>query len=555
MAKRKFEIISELFDRVSTEVTSSPDSWRSFLNSACRNFKLRYDEQILVYAQKPEATAVLPIERWNRTFGRWVNRGAKGIAVFEMLGGDSQRLVHYFDISDTHAGENSRPVPIWNMRSEYESEVIDTLENTFGNLNNKDDIEQAIISAADNAVEDNTPDYISDLIRTVDDSFLEGLGEDVVDVMYRQLVKNSVAYMMMARLGINADLHFDDDNFRDIVNFNTKATANAIGFATSDIAEMGLTEVSRTVIALSRQNRIIAENRDTEYTNDTPNERSFDNGRTDLHDAGRLSSARRDTPRTAEGNAGTLRTDEEELPQESSQADLLQLSDERNADRASSGCSGASGNAGGEHRQEDGSERRRDREAESGRSDEVDALDEQSQELGAGDRQGTGDIRISTEEQAQSDDEPALSVINDDRFVRGDTNFNVFDESTLRDLPFYGVDERINEIFATTPHLRASLEEIRNYIEAVTDKAKREEYIRSVFNDDFTEIILADGERAGYKTYENGLYIWKGRYPDREGDIFLHWKDVVGHFNATVVLFFILELWESLMNCFHLLLD
>ena len=532
MAKRKFEIISEMFDRVSTEVTSSPDSWRSFLNSACRNFKLRYDEQILVYAQKPEATAVLPIERWNRTFGRWVNRGAKGIAVFEMLGGDSQRLVHYFDISDTHANENSRPVPIWNMRSEYESEVIDTLENTFGNLNNKDDIEQAIISAADNAVEDNTPDYISDLIRTVDDSFLEGLGEDAVDVMYRQLVKNSVAYMMMARLDINADLHFDDDDFRDIVNFNTKATANAIGFATSDIAEMGLTEIARTVNALARQNRIIAENRSTEYTNDTPNERSFDNGRTDLHDAGRLSSARRDTPRTAESNAGTLRADEEELSSESSQADLLQLSDQRNADRASGGRSGASDNAGGEHRQEDGSERRRDREAESGRSDEVDAPDEQSQALGTGDRQGTGDIRISEQEQAQSDDEPALSVINDDRFVRGDTNFNVFDESTLRDLPFYGVDERINEIFATTPHLRASLEEIRNYIEAVTDEAKREEYIRSVFNDDFTEIILADGERAGYKTYENGLYIWKGRYPDREGDNFLHWKDVVGHFNA-----------------------
>ena len=188
MAKRKFEIISEMFDRVSTEVTSSPDKWRSFLNSACRNFKLRYDEQILVYAQKPEATAVLPIERWNRTFGRWVNRGAKGIAVFEMIGGDSQRLVHYFDISDTHASENSRPVPIWNMRSEFESEVIDTLENTFGYLDSKDSIEQAIISAADNAVEDNTPDYISDLIRTVDDSFLDGLGEIAVDTMYRQLV-------------------------------------------------------------------------------------------------------------------------------------------------------------------------------------------------------------------------------------------------------------------------------------------------------------------------------------------------------------------------------
>lgn len=533
MAKRKFEIISEMFDRVSTEVTSSPDSWRSFLNSACRNFKLRYDEQILVYAQKPEATAVLPIERWNRTFGRWVNRGAKGIAVFEMIGGDSQRLVHYFDISDTHASENSRPVPIWNMRSEYESEVIDTLENTFGYLDSKDSIEQAIISAADNAVEDNTPDYISDLIRTVDDSFLEGLGEIAVDTMYRQLVKNSVAYMMMTRLGIDADRYFDDDDFRDVINFNTKATANAIGFATSDIAEMGLTEIARTVNALARQNRIIAENRNTEYTNDTPNERSFDNGRTDLHDAGRLSSARRDTPRTAESNAGTLRADEEELSAESSQADLLQLSDQRNADSASGGRSGAGDNAGGEHRQEDGSERRSDREAESGRSDEVDAPDEQSQTLGAGDRQGTGDIRISEQEQAQSDDEPAFDISDDDRFVRGDTNFNFFDEKgEYYKYPFFGVDEIINEIFATTPHLRAPLERIRNYYEVITDKAKRENYIRSIFNNDFTEVILSDGTRAGYKTYENGLLIWKGRYPNREGQSFLHWDRVAGHFEA-----------------------
>lgn len=539
MAKRKFEIISEMFDRVSTEVTSSPDSWRSFLNSACRNFKLRYDEQILVYAQKPEATAVLPIERWNRTFGRWVNRGAKGIAVFEMIGGDSQRLVHYFDISDTHASENSRPVPIWNMRSEYESEVIDTLENTFGYLDSKDSIEQAIISAADNAVEDNTPDYISDLIRTVDDSFLEGLGEIAVDTMYRQLVKNSVAYMMMTRLGIDADRYFDDDDFRDVINFNTKATANAIGFATSDIAEMGLTEIARTVNALARQNRIIAENRNTEYTNDTPNERSFDNGRTDLHDAGRLSSARRDTPRTTESNAGTLRADEEELSAESSQADLLQLSDQRNADSASGGRSGAGDNAGGEHRQEDGSERRRDREAESGRSDEVDAPDEQSQTLGAGDRQGTGDIRISEKEQAQSDDEPAFgydfyqSLSEDDKqsLLHGKPIY--FDRRNEdRNKDFLGKDEDVKAILLSTPHLKASLTEIAAYFDTVRDTDKQVEFLKSIFNNDYTEVIVPDGRRMGYKTFTNVLHLWEGSFLNRTKEGYYGWGVIAGYFDG-----------------------
>ena len=539
MAKRKFEIISEMFDRVSTEVTSSPDSWRSFLNSACRNFKLRYDEQILVYAQKPDAIAVLPIERWNRTFGRWVNRGAKGIAVFEMIGGDSQRLVHYFDISDTHASENSRPVPIWNMRSEYESEVIDTLENTFGYLDSKDSIEQAIISAADNAVEDNTPDYISDLIRTVDDSFLEGLGEIAVDTMYRQLVKNSVAYMMMTRLGIDADRYFDDDDFRDVINFNTKATANAIGFATSDIAEMGLTEIARTVNALARQNRIIAENRNTEYTNDTPNERSFDNGRTDLHDAGRLSSARRDTPRTAESNAGTLRADEEGLSAESSQADLLQLSDQRNADSASGRRSGASNNAGGEHRQKDGSERRSDREAESGRSDEVDAPDEQSQALGAGDRQGTGDIRISEQEQAQSDDEPAFgydfyqSLSEDDKqsLLHGKPIY--FDRRNEdRNKDFLGKDEDIKAILLSTPHLKASLTEIAAYFDTVRDTDKQVEFLKSIFNNDYTEVIVPDGRRMGYKTFTNVLHLWEGSFLNRTKEGYYGWGVIAGYFDG-----------------------
>jgi len=134
---RKYDLISELYNRTCKTVVANPQNWQAFLRSACRNYKLRYDEQLLVYAQRPDATAVLEIERWNTRFGRWVNRGAKGIAVFEDANRERQRLTHYFDISDTHGSRYSRPVPLWEMKEEYESEIIETLESTFGTLDNK----------------------------------------------------------------------------------------------------------------------------------------------------------------------------------------------------------------------------------------------------------------------------------------------------------------------------------------------------------------------------------------------------------------------------------
>ena len=528
---RKFDLISKLYLDTSKEVLS-PDKWAAFLRSACYNYRLRFDEQLLVYAQKPEATAVLQIERWNRTFGRWVNRGAKGIAVFERHDGVSQKLVHYFDISDTHAGEYARAVPIWTMQPEYTEEVITALENTFGDLEDKGSLAKAIMSAANNAVEDNAPDYIRDLLLSTNDTFLEDLGEDSVTAMYKELLTNSVAYMMMTRLGVDTDMYFDDNDFRNVVNFNSDDTLNALGVATGAIAEMGLSEISKTVLALNRQNRTFAENRQPEYTNDRNNERSFEDGRTDLHNAGRLSASQPDASRTAEGGAGTVRSDEEKISVPSAQNPLYQSADEGQADRTLGGNRTEGAGDGGTPAQTDGSSGRRDRETESGRSVEVDTPDEQPQTLGAGDRAGGSDLRLNPDEQAQSN-EPVSSITNDDRFVRGDTNFNIFDEEgERRKHPFFGVDEVVNEILATTPHLKASLEEIRGYFESYSDIQKRTEYIRSIFNDDFTEIILADDTRVGYKTYENGLLIWKGRYPSREGQSFHRWDAVAGHFEA-----------------------
>ena len=274
---RKYDLISELYNRTCKTVVSNPQNWQAFLASACRNYKLRYDEQLLVYAQRPDATAVLEIEQWNRIFGRWVNRGARGIAVFADENRTRQRLTHYFDISDTHESRYSRTVPIWDMRQEYEADVIETLESTFGEIENKSSLAEAIMGAARNAAEDNIPDYLQDLYYATEGSFLEEVDNDIVASIYKNVVANSVAYMMMSRLGVDTDGYFELDDFRDVTNFNTQETLNALGFATSDIAEMGLTEVSKTITALNRQNRIIVGQDRNEYNKvENNDERSLD---------------------------------------------------------------------------------------------------------------------------------------------------------------------------------------------------------------------------------------------------------------------------------------
>lgn len=191
---RKYELISELYDRTCKTVVSNPQNWQNFLRSACRNYKLRYDEQLLIYAQRPDATAVLEIERWNRSFGRWVNKGARGIAVFADENRARQRLTHYFDISDTHESRYSRPVPLWDMRDEYTDDVIETLESTFGELDNKVTLGEAVMSAAQNAAEDNLPDYLNDLIYASEDSFLEGLDETMIASLYKSCNKQRGIY-------------------------------------------------------------------------------------------------------------------------------------------------------------------------------------------------------------------------------------------------------------------------------------------------------------------------------------------------------------------------
>ena len=392
---RKYDLISELYNRTCKTVVSNPQNWQAFLASACRNYKLRYDEQLLVYAQRPDATAVLEIEQWNKIFGRWVNRGARGIAVFADENRSQQRLTHYFDISDTHESRYSRTVPIWDMRQEYEADVIETLESTFGEIENKSSLAEAIIGAARNAAEDNIPDYLQDLYYATEGSSFEEVEEDIVAFIYKNVVANSVAYMMMSRLGIDTDGYFELDDFRDVTNFNTQETLNALGFATSDIAEMGLTEVSKTITALNRQNRIIVGQDRNEYNKvENNDERSLDNERTDLHDGGRLQPSEPETSTAAGSDVGQIRSDEERVSEGTSQSPLLQSPDEGRTDTSLGGSGTESQQDGGNNPEPDGTERGSDRTDESGGYDEMGSSDELPSQLGTGNRESGSDIRL-----------------------------------------------------------------------------------------------------------------------------------------------------------------
>ena len=502
---RKYDLISELYNRTCKTVVSNPQNWQAFLASACRNYKLRYDEQLLVYAQRPDATAVLEIEQWNKIFGRWVNRGARGIAVFADENRSRQRLTHYFDISDTHESKYSRTVPIWDMRQEYEADVIETLESTFGEIENKSSLAEAIMGAARNAAEDNIPDYLQDLYYATEGSSFEEVEEDIVAFIYKNVVTNSVAYMMMSRLGVDTDGYFELDDFRDVTNFNTQETLNALGFATSDIAEMGLTEISKTITALNRQNRIIVGQDRNEYNKvENNDERSLDNERTDLHDGGRLQPSEPETSTAAGSDAGQIRSDEERVSEGTSQSPLLQSPDEGRTDTALGGSGTESQQDGGNNPEPDGTERGSDRTDESGGYDEMGSSDELPSQLGTGNRESGSDIRLEYYDRTHED----------------------------KSLPFFGRDEVINEILRTTPHLSASLEEIKDYYERNPDNKDRTEYIKSIFNNDYTELTLEDGRTVGYKTFENVLHLWEGKYDSRTAQSYYDWAVIARHFEA-----------------------
>ena len=335
----KYQLITELYRRTGVAVAKNPQAWQGFLSSACRNYKCRFDEQLLIYAQRPDAVAVAKLETWNRQFKRWVNKDSKGIAVFDPKG-RRNTLKYYFDVSDTHEGYyGSRPVPIWQMDERYEQAVMERLSDRFGDVESTD-LASALMETAKNAVEDNLQDYFSQLKDCTKDSFLEELDDFNIEVIYRRLAANSVAFMLISRCGLDTNEFFDREDFADIVNFNTPATINAIGVATSDIAEMALREISQSIrnvqMAEKDQNRTFAQRTQAQYDKGRQQpERSEYNERNHLQQTGGLSYSRPNITDRARASAWQVRFDAQGLSGEAQASDLSQPADIGQAEWAS----------------------------------------------------------------------------------------------------------------------------------------------------------------------------------------------------------------------------
>ena len=391
---QKFDVISELYDRACLEIITDPVKWQSFLQTAGRNFKLRFDEQFLLFIQRPDATAVLEIERWNETFERWVNKGAKGIAVFESANRSRQRLIHYFDISDTHESSHSQPVPIWNMKPEYETTVIEALKNAFGSVYDITSLESVIKESVSNIIKNNTEKYVSDFMNVGLGSDIKSLPTEEANSLYLNFVKDSVSYMIMARLGLDVDKIYFPSDFAVLSKFNSQEVFNAVGVATNKTAKIALEQIAKSILMYEQKNRTFDLSENKNYNADVNKNEGRNNYGNNIHAGGRLSSSGLEATGTTGSNAGKMGSDEEKLPEERARNHILQSTDERDSDSALGRSGKESDRLGGELSQADGSESRSDRTDESGRYDEVGRSDEQHQTLGAGNREGTSDLRL-----------------------------------------------------------------------------------------------------------------------------------------------------------------
>ena len=492
----KFQFITELYDQTVRSVTSSYKSWTGFLRAACYNYKCPFDDQILIYAQRPDATAVLEMERWNKRFGRWVNRGVKSIAVF---GDDGQNCLKlYFDVSDTHASRFARPLPIWTMHPAFEPEVIETLEATFGNLAEKENLADAVRSACHNAVADNFTDYLQDLRDCREDSLLEELDDLNLELFYRDALEVSVAYMLMTRLGLRADDYFSPDEFAHVYEFNTPPTINALGIATSDIAEMGLREISRTVMQAQRDqffaNRTRIGYDDRAEQHETPHERSEQHGG-HLQDAGWLSGAEPADAADAGGASGQVHGAAESVPEEAPQSALYQPENQRQADGASGGDRADRTEDGGADRGADGESRGRDGGTESDRSPALDGPDEQSPAQRGGAGAQRLDLRLTTQEptEAGSDELPA--------FVDHSGDYVLLDRLRADCDYFLGAGGR-SEKHLWAGSVYAQIKKMRELYDALPEKP---EWLTAEAIDRYAAQMAAPYQVAAYHHFENGF--------------------------------------------------
>ena len=516
----KYQLITELYRRTGVAVAKNPQAWQGFLSSACRNYKCRFDEQLLIYAQRPDAVAVAKLETWNRQFRRWVNKDSKGIAVFDSKG-RRNTLKYYFDVSDTHEGYyGSRPVPIWQMDERYEQAVMERLSDRFGDVESTD-LASALMETAKNAVEDNLQDYFSQLKDCTKDSFLEELDDFNIEVIYRRLAANSVAFMLISRCGLDANEFFDREDFADIVNFNTPATINAIGVATSDIAEMALREISQSIrnvqMAEKDQNRTFEQRTQALYDKGRQQpERSEYNERNHLQQTGGLSYSRPNITDRARASAWQVRFDAQGLSGEAQASDLSQPADIGQAERASARGRADSTPEVGASDEAALSRAGRNRGTERESSDAVGRTDEQHPQPSGGSDTDRTDLQVSV----AKDDEVRVNLPTVDEQIEmiakaEDENASAFTISK----------EDIDSVLQKGSGIADGKYRIYRQFQKGEDRQKNIEFLKNEYGTGGGTHIFPDGF-SGHSWYDS-----KGLAIDRNGtytnhDLVLKWSQV-----------------------------
>ena len=516
----KYQLITELYRRTGVAVAKNPQAWQGFLSSACRNYKCRFDEQLLIYAQRPDAVAVAKLETWNRQFRRWVNKDSKGIAVFDPKG-RRNTLKYYFDVSDTHEGYyGSRPVPIWQMDERYEQAVMERLSDRFGDVESID-LASALMETAKNAVEDNLQDYFSQLKDCTKDSFLEELDDFNIEVIYRRLAANSVAFMLISRCGLDTNEFFDREDFADIVNFNTPATINAIGVATSDIAEMALREISQSIrnvqMAEKDQNRTFAQRTQAQYDKGRQQpERSEYNERNHLQQTGGLSYSRPNITDRARASAWQVRFDAQGLSGEAQASDLSQSADIRQAERASARGRADSTPEVGASDKAALSRAGRDRGTERESTDAVGRTDEQHPQPSGGSDTDRTDLQVSV----AKEDEVRVNLPTVDEQI--EMIAKAEDEKASA---FAISKEDIDSVLQKGSGVADGKYRIYRQFQKGVDRQKNMEFLKNEYGTGGGTHIFPDGF-SGYSWYDS-----KGLAIDRNGtytnhDLVLKWSQV-----------------------------
>ena len=507
----------KLYKDTINQVTKSEENWIAFLDSASWNFKYKFTDQILIFAQRPDATACAEMEsEWNKKCHRWVNKDARGIFVLSKDENSPYPFRLVFDVSDTHNAKGTE-YKLWSIKAEYEQEIIETLDSTFGAESEEKTLVQSIMMNSYNMVVDNIQDYMTSIQKYKKGTLLENIIDD--NDMFNVLVTTvwiSVSYMMMKRCGIDARNEINMQEFSYITKFNSDKIITILGTAISEIAEMGIREIAKTVINLQNeeknQNRTFVKNQNQEYSNNEEIDKGgIENEQENrVHESGRLQYTK-SSDGERENTKWQIRKNEIALPKESQTRRIFDIADGQKVEQGIDRNSRESNRDDKTNNREISETKWDNRRIESTRPNEMDRVNEQLQI----DSRGTSSERTNL-----------YLEQNNRNYWKRDNNSNI---------PLFDDEDTISKIQNNAPSV-LKYEKLLEVYNKFNSTEKSIEYIKNTLGDAYTEYEIEENQRVGYKAYENGLLLWKGKYLQRIEECFVNWDTVPEYLFAETIL-------------------